>query len=484
VPVLALVWAWLLLIDRPPPRSPRGRWIGAPLALVAVGLLALCVDSGVDAGDRLLLVVPLAAAIVLALGGWALLRRLTGPLALLLLAWPPLHDAVSRISTGPLLAISGGPGAALARSAGADVTAVPGATGLYTCQGPDGPLLAGLDASCSGASGLMALVILAIPVVALRYLAPARVLPWLGIGLALVVGGNIARVALLFWLAATRGCGPLFTQVHLVAGTALVLMVWAGMLVVLPWLGRRDPARSSHAPQASDPPRGKAPLLACVPSLLGCFLLERVEIDSAVPSPDPGTAVSIPAIHARAATEESPPPLQPAADIQAPTQVLPTPSRPLQALDLLPAIPGWQRWAQASFPWAASLFGDGARVERIAYRRGEGRLIWIDVLICPRLEDITRHTVAGCFASHAYRVERHWVESPIGQETGGWVVGDDVGLRWAVLDWTQAAVALPDDLTHARRCVLWRRVDDGTGDAELNELRTLARALLAATPRL
>jgi exosortase/archaeosortase family protein len=483
VPVLALIWSWLLLIDRPPPCSRRGRWLGPPLALLAVGSLVWFVDAGVDPSDRLLLLAPLSAAIVLALGGWPLLRRLAGPLALLLLAWPPLHDAVGRISTGPLLAISGGPGAALARWAGADVAPVPGVSGLYACQGPDGPLVAGLDASCSGASGLMALAILAIPVISLRRPAPWCILSWLGVGLALVIGGNIARVALLFWLAATRGCDAVFTQVHLLAGTTLVLVVWGGMLLALPWLGRRNSEAAADPSPAPDPPRGHMPLLACLPCLAGCFLLESAEARSAVDTPDPGMAVIIPIVHARAAADAAPPPLEPLGQAQEPSPPDPPPSKPLQALDLLPAATGWQRWAHASLPWAAGLFGGGTRVERLVYRHGEGRLIWVDVLVCPRAEDLARHTVAGCFESHAYHVERHWIESPLGLETGGWVVRDDGGLRWAVLDWTQPAITLPDDLTHARRCVLWRRVDDGTGDAELNELRALARTLIGTAIR-
>jgi hypothetical protein len=217
--------------------------------------------------------------------------------------------------------------------------------------------------------------------------------------------------------------------------------------------------------------------------LAGCFLLEFAEVGSAERLPDPGAAVSIPAAYAQVAADAAPPLLQPAVQIQAPSPPIPAPSKPLRALDLLPEVPGWQRWAHASFPWAAGLYGADARVERLVYRRGEGRLIWIDVLVCPRAGDIARHTVAGCFSSHAYRVERHGVEDLVGQVTGSWVVCDDGGLRWAVIAWTQAAIRLSDGTTQARRCVLWRRVDVDIGDAELNELRALAKALIGTASR-
>ncbi|MEK7415752.1 MAG: exosortase/archaeosortase family protein [Planctomycetota bacterium] len=495
IPILALVWTWLILHGGPARCGSSGRWAGAALALLAAGSCILLVVAGASLEHRMLLFAPLATALVLASGGWTLLRQLAGPLALLLLAWPPLHDAVARASTPGLLALCGVPGVALARWAGADVVAIPGGGDVFVCQGPEGPLLAGLDASCSGASGLLSLIVLAIPVIAMRRPSRWRAIAWLGLGFVIVLGGNIVRIALLFWLAACHGCDAWFAQVHGLAGSIIVLVVWIGMLAALPMLGHRPTQPLLPEPEPETQPRRRAPMLACVLSFVACMV---VEVNDSRWNPPPQIPLSVRtsnrvSLPQRTPAETEPPVLERTsspAPISAPPPVAPAPvastasprPKPLRPLELMPAVPGWQRWAHGSFPWAAGLFGPEARAERLVYRRGEGRLIWMDVLICPRPEDIDRHTIPGCFASHAYRIERQERWELRGQQVDWWIVADSGDLRWAVAAWTQSGLRFAGGVL-ARRCTLWRRVDAGIGDAELGELRSLTEGLLGAAVR-
>lgn len=473
VPVAAAVWAWLRLREAAP-CSAEGRVLGPLLALLAAIVLAWSLTIEAAAEHRLLLLAPLAAALVLAHGGLALLRRLAGPVALLLLAWPWPHELLARLSAPLLVDWAGTAGATLAGWAGAEISATPG--GMWRLVTPQGPLLAGLDLSCSGAGGVMAVLILAAPVLSERRVPPGRATAWLGLGLLLAAAGNVLRIALLFWLAATRGCDSVFAAIHAHAGSALVLLTWLGMLAALPWLGPPRPP----SPVPAGPRRGLW-LATCLPGLLLCALFD---LHPRPAPPLPPSAVVAEAVP-EPLVEAGPPAPAPTAPVPAPAPApappvpaAPPPPAALRPLDLLPAVPGWQRWAHGAFPWATGMYGAEARAERLVYQHGrEGRLVWIDVLLCPQLADIERHTVAGCFTSHAYRVELSDNEAIAGTAVQSWVVEDGKRRRWAVASWTQAAVPL-GAATPARRTIIWRRIDAGDGEAELAELRTLATGLL------
>lgn len=467
VPLLALVWAWLLLPSRPAPAAvgpdPAWSWCGPLLCLLALaGRLLLPSDLA------LLLLPLLAAGLALAAGGPLLLRRLLAPVLLLFLAWPEAHLVLARLTTPPLLAWSAWCGPWLAQLGGATVVVVPGADQLLLCRGGAGAVVIGLDASCSGAGGVMAVLLLALPVLALRRPPWSAALPWLALGLALAALGNALRVGALCWLAAEHGLGPLFASVHAVAGSLLTLLVWGGLLAALPLL----PAGGAP-PVPAAPPQPRGALAACLP-LLALVALADWWHRPIPPPPAPIRA---------AVRAEEPPPALVSATAPLPSRPQPPspsgpPLRERPALELLPEIPGWRRWHHATFPWAAALFGPQARVERLVYSGPSGRFVWCDLVLADDAASLARHPVANCFDWHGYQVERAstWSLGPR-LTAGEWVVQDPAQRRWAVLSWIQAL-----EEGGVRRCSCWRRIDAGPGSNEQQELRDLAEGLAGAGP--
>ncbi|MHC4253743.1 MAG: archaeosortase/exosortase family protein, partial [Planctomycetota bacterium] len=250
--VFAGVWAWLALrTSRAPRQLPGRREIALAFGLLAVAALVQWIAPRGPMGHivggpgraRLdLLAIPVfAGALALLAGGRAWLRRVAGPVALLILIWPPAAALVAAPFSRPMLAASRWAGVGLARAFGVGVEAVPGVAGLLVCRGAAGTQSIAVAPACSGASGVLAVLVAAAPVVALAGGSARRKAIWVALGSAIVAAFAPVRVAILCHLAAERGAESAFDAFHVLGGTAFFALAWVAMLALTRPLGLVPP---------------------------------------------------------------------------------------------------------------------------------------------------------------------------------------------------------------------------------------------------
>jgi len=482
--VFAGVWAWLSLRTAGPDASRPGRRelvaSYGGLALVAlVQWLAPLGSTGTGPWRLDLLMIPVfAASLAVLAGGWKRLKTLAAPVAMLALLWPPAAALVAMPFSRPMLAVSRWAGAGLARATGVGVEAVPGARGLLACAGAAGTHLIAVAPACSGAGGVLAVLVAAAPVVALARGSRRRKALWVVAGGAAVGVFAPVRVAILCYLAAERGVESAFGAFHYLSGTAFFALAWVAMLALTKPFGLAPPP-AAGVTGARWRPAGREGW-----AVLGiAFALALV-----------AGAGNI-RLHARARAEAAPrPPISAADDAssEAGTVFLDEPALPPRNIETAPAaaepevatddvseetpgpepgpfdpkkpgtwisdVPGFERWRYRSMPWTRSMYGKRSRMERLAYASREGVIHWIDALVLTNPALLDKHTVHGCFMWHGWTVESYdHIEIAPGVRGESLVHVDADGRRWASVTWAEQI---------ARgwwlRLHVQRRVRDGT----------------------
>jgi len=481
------VWAWLSLGTTEADASRPGRRERA-IACVGLALVALVqwlAPRGQSGGagpwhlDLLMLPVFAASLAVLA-GGWKRLKVLGGPVAMLALLWPPAATLVAMPFSRPMLSLSRWAGAGLARASGAGVEAVPGARGLLACTGGAGTHLIAVAPACSGAGGVLAVLVAAAPVVALARGSWRRKALW-------VVSGSVAvgvfapvRVAILCHLAAERGVESAFGAFHCLSGTALFILVWVAMLaltrpfgLVPPPMARIPSARWRPAGREGWAVLGIALALAIVSGAGNITLHARASVEPPPRTPmrgadDAGPEAGIvvldePALPPRdikAAPATAEPEVMTAdGDEESPeAEPGPQPFDPKRPGTWMGDVPGFERWPYRSMPWTRSMYGKRSRMERFVYASRAEVFHWVDALVLPDPALLDKHTVHGCFTWHGWKVESfNHIEIAPGVRGMSLVHVDADGRRWASVTWAE-----PIARGWWLRLHVQRRVRDGT----------------------
>jgi exosortase/archaeosortase family protein len=461
--VFAGVWAWLALRTRPEPtaRPERPEVAIAFCVLAAAALVQWIAPRGPAGGPgrgRLdLLMLPVFAGGLATLsGGRARLRRVAGPVAMLLLAWPPAAAVVSAPFSRPMLAASRWAGVALARAFGVGVEAVPGVAGLIVCTGAAGTQSITVAPACSGASGVLAVLIAAAPVVALARGSARRKALWVVSGSAVVAVFAPVRVAVLCHLAAERGAESAFEAFHVLGGTAFFALAWLAMLALTKPLGLVPPpltelpdSRIGPAAREGWTLLGGAFVLAIVSGAGNVRHHARPQADG-LPTSSVGSCIVVhdepaapfsaagtsPAIELDTSLDSElkrPGPAPPAPEAG------PEPFNPRKLRTWISPVPGFERCRYRSMPWTRSMYGKRSWMERIIYSSREGELYWIDALIATKRAPLDEHTVHGCYIWHGWTVEfldRREIAPGVPGERFMHV--DSGGTRWASVTWTES----------------------------------------------
>ncbi len=460
--VFAGIWAWLALRTRTePPTRPQRREIAIAFgALAVVALVQWIAARGPVGGpgrERLdLLMLPVfTAALAVLSGGRARLRRVAGPVAMLLLTWPPVAAFFSAPLSRPMLAASRWAGVALARAFGVGVEAVPGVAGLLVCTGRAGTQSITVAPACSGASGVLAVLIAAAPVVALARGSVRRKVIWIASGSTIVAAFAPVRVAVLCHLAAERGAESAFDAFHVLGGTAFFALAWLAMLALTKPLGLAPPPLAELSDSRLRPaghegwmllggalafalvsgignvrhharPRPDAPPLSRVPSGI------VVHDEPVAPFSAAGTSPAIELDISLASELKRPGPAPPAPEAG------PEPFNPRKLRTWIAPVQGYERCRYRSMPWTRSMYGKRSWMERIIYSSPNGDIYWIDALIVTRRAPLDEHTVHGCCIWHGWTVEfldrREIVPGVPGER---FMHVDSEGHRWASVTWTE-----------------------------------------------
>ena len=471
--VFAGVWAWLSLraaggtISRPGRRELAASYGGLALAALIQWLAPRGPSGGTGPWHLDLHMVPVfAASLAVLAGGWRRLKGLAGPVAMLALLWPPAAALVAMPFSRPMLAVSRWAGAGLARASGVGVEAVPGARGLLACTGAAGTHLIAVAPACSGAGGVLAVLVAAAPVVALARGSWRRKALWVIAGSAAVGVFAPVRVAVLCRLAAERGVESAFGAFHHLSGTAFFILAWVAMLALTRPFGLAPPPLA-RIPGARWRPSGRegwatlaaALALAAVAGAGNVRLHARSRAQPAPRTPmrgadDAGTESGIVVLD-----EPALPPARGGRDLkaaQAPTvpevvadhanvdeedpgpEAGPQPFDPKRPGTWMRDIPGFERWPYRSMPWTRSMYGKRSRMERLACASRVGGFYWIDALALTDPALLDKHTVHGCFTWHGWTVESfNRIEIAPGVRGESFVHVDADGRRWASVTWAE-----------------------------------------------
>jgi exosortase/archaeosortase family protein len=451
--VFAAVWAWLALRTSAIPRRYPHRYEIA----IAFGLLALVAleqwlaprgPFGGPGRARLdLLAIPFfALALALMAGGGAWLRRLAGPVALLLLAWPPVAALIATPFARPMLAASRWAGVGLARALGVGVETVPGVAGLLVCRGAAGAQSIVVASPCSGASGVLAVLVAAAPVVALARGTARRKAIWVASGGAIVAAFAPVRIAILCHLAAERGAQSAFDAFHILGGTAFFALAWIAMLalagpmgLVPPPLAKSPESRWRPADRAGWMILGGALVLAVVAGVGNLQLHARTPLPAApsdVAREEPAAPFVNPDLALDADFPETISPSLIKEELAPAPPPGPEPFNPKKLRTWTMPVPGFERFRYRSMPWTRSMYGKRSWMERIVYSPRAGGLYWIDALTVTNPASLGKHTIHGCYVWHGWSVEYlDRREIAPGVQAERFIHLDSDGRRWASVTW-------------------------------------------------
>jgi exosortase/archaeosortase family protein len=474
--VFAGVWAWLALRTSGAPRHlPGPREIAIAFGLLAVAALVQWIAPRGPMGGTIggpgrarldLLMIPVfAGALAMLGGGRAWLRRVAGPVALLVLTWPPAAALVAAPLSRPMLAASRWAGVGLARAFGVGVEAVPGVAGLLICRGAAGTQSIAVAPACSGASGVLAVLVAAAPVVALAGGSARRKAIWVASGGAIVAAFAPVRIAILCHLAAERGAESAFGAFHVLGGTAFFALAWVAMLALTRPLGLVPPPLA-ELPESRWRPAGREgwAVLGGALALAAAAGVGNVRMHASTHARMGTRAQSGPGIvvHDEPAApfvsldtdlaeperarplEETPVPVReerPVSKEQEPEPGPPPgpePFNPKRLRTWIEPVPGYERFRYRSMPWTRSMYGKRSWMERIIYSSRDGELYWIDALIVSNPAPLEEHTVHGCYMWHGWTVEfldRREVAPGVPGER--FIHLDSDGRRWTSVTWSE-----------------------------------------------
>jgi exosortase/archaeosortase family protein len=355
--------------------------------------------------------------------------------------------------TEPLAGFARSGGAALARFFGVDVRAGTEA-GQLICTGAAGAQSVRVCGPCSGVNGLLAVLVLGVPV-ALEAEGPARrKAVWIAAGAAAVLLFAPVRVAILCGVAAGRGTGAAFSMFHLIGGTAFFVIAWAAMLGSALALSIRRPVLAARTDDRLLPhgAEGKAFLAALVAfSIFAGAGNARMFARLSLPEPE------TPPVNVDVGDPES--------------WAVP--------------IDCYERWRHRSLTWVKPTFGPDSRMERFVYAPEEGGRFWVDVLVVTDFSKLREHTMLGCYNWHEYQVaDSETFDLSARLPARRFVVVDGLGRRWMIASWIEPAAFA--DGPGWRRTVVVRRSpsadeDAATGAAVIEFARSFRRASSAGT---
>ncbi len=201
-----------------------------------------------------------ATGMVIVLFGTVALRWAWPALLFCVLVWPPPYDYLLGHLLPWLTNSTAQAVALIGRLPQIGAVTDPRDPTLFTVLTPQGPQALSVGTACSGFSSLVAWLLIGVAIATLarpqwqpsrpsRPIAAIAALGgWLIAGATLVFIGNLARIALLFWLARAFGVDLLYESIHLVIGMTIFAGVVIAMVCALPRFGLGFPAPASIPP--------------------------------------------------------------------------------------------------------------------------------------------------------------------------------------------------------------------------------------------
>jgi exosortase/archaeosortase family protein len=441
VPVIALLLAFARLRLGEPETPIHDRqldWIVGLGFLAATAAILLLAPQPSDSGFWLrrvdLLTLPLyVAGLTSILFGVRRLWAVRYAILFLLLAWPIPFVWLLGLTAGWFTDLTAG-------AVGLVTTIIPvarpavGDSSLFLIGSGDNFFGVSIGTACSGVNSFVGFLLLGIGTMPVVRGSVARRAAWLGVGLAVTIGLNVARILAILVVGNFWGQEAAINVLHPIAGLVVFNIGVLLMLVLAPRFGLRfagRPARTGEQPEPA--PHRAAHRIALRPAIAVTLVIAAVLglTNSAFSRYE---AISSGLSDAR-----------------------------LAKLDITVAhVPGWEASVVGELTQARQYFGDDATWERAAYRPTESasivadRTVYVDVLTTSDSGTFAAYGLEACYAFHGYEI------SSVAQVDIGAGVNAEVidytntrnGIAWSAL-WWEWPFTTAEGATHYQRIVVF-----------------------------
>jgi exosortase len=453
VPAIALALAAFRVRFGPPETPIHDRqldWIvGIGFLCVTAAILILAPQPG-DAGFWLrridLLTLPLyAAGLVTLFFGVRRLWTIRVPILFLLLAWPiPFTLLLSATASG-LTDLTAAATQVLTRIVPVAEATVSDPTVFVVGNGPS-QFAVSIGTACSGVNSFVGFLLLgAATLYVMRGPLRSR-LAWLALGLAMILGLNLARIMAILIVGNLYGEGPALNVLHPVAGLVVFNVGVLIMLIVAPRFGLTFIGRAG-----SPPPRPRSsPHLPIRPAFVVALAV------AGILGFTNGTYSRYEAISSGLADARMP------------------------SLDIRAAhVEGWEAHYVGELAQGRQYFGETSTWERVAYQPGAGaeitasRTVYVDLITTEDPGTFAAYGLEACYTFHGYQLVS---VAPV--EIGAGVTAEVIdyvnqrqGIEWSAL-WWEWPYADEDGETRYQRIVVFmadgpKAEYDGLADLEI-----------------